>query len=70
MYSWNLPVNLVDVLGYGHHGDDKSPTNRPPLWHVDKLPLSSLLRCDYDVAVASQIVILIVRVQLPLVTPK
>ena len=29
-----------------------------------------ILRCDYDVAVASQIVILIVRVQLPLVTPK
>ena len=31
---------------------------------------SSFLWCDYDVAVASQIVILIVWVQLPLVTPK
>ena len=29
-----------------------------------------ILWCDYDVAVASQIVILIVWVQLPLVTPK
>ena len=33
-------------------------------------PGTSFLWCDYDVAVASQIVILIVWVQLPLVTPK
>ena len=32
--------------------------------------LPRILWCDYDVAVASQIVILIVWVQLPLVTPK